>query len=87
MARVTFNAAAEPANHVLMWLLNSLLGYGQVLPAQSPSYAYHVLYDPKLKYYMFNIVEVAAETATHTLPPPSAPPSGSNPFGNIKPKP
>jgi hypothetical protein len=68
MARVTIDAVREPANHVLMWLLNGILSYPQLLPSKSPSFAYHVLYDPKLKYYLFNIVEVAPELSTHTMP-------------------
>jgi hypothetical protein len=61
-------AVQEPANHVLIWLLNGLLGYGHVAPPGSPTFAYYVLYDPKLKYYMFNVVEVAAELGAHTPP-------------------
>ncbi len=90
MARVTINAVHEPANHVLMWFLNSLLGYGSLVPPNSPSFAYHMLYDPRLKYYMFNIVEIAPELATHlTAAPPSLPaqPSGPSPVGTVETKP
>jgi hypothetical protein len=85
MARVTINAVQEPANHILMWLLNSLLNHGQVLPASSPSLAYRVLYDPKLKYYMFNIVEVGVGFSTRTLPPVApTQPSGPNRWSGPK---
>ena len=82
MGRVTFDAAQEPANHVLMWLLNSLLGYGQVLPASSPSLAYRVLYDPQVKYYMLSIVEVGVglNTRLYRSAPP-AQPVGPSRFG------
>jgi hypothetical protein len=80
MGRVTFDAVQEPANHVLMWLLNSLLGYGPVLPPSSPSLAYRVFYVPQLKSYLFNIFEVGVQLNTHINRPaapvqPSGPPA------------
>jgi hypothetical protein len=85
MGRVTLEAVHEPASHVLLWLMNSLLGYGPAIPAASPGLSYRVLYDPQLKYYMFNMVEVGVGLNTHTYRQPEPPhyrqPVPPQPFG------
>ena len=86
MSHPAIGADQEPASHVLARLMNSLLGYGPILPAASPAFSYRVLYDVQLKYYMFNMLEVGYLGVRYNTAPIAAPPSGSGrPGWNKKP--
>ncbi len=79
MTHVDLSGGTEPASHLLIRLLNRLMGYASSVPAGAPALAYHVLYDVQLKYYMFNVVEVGHENPVPAPLPPSAPTGAGRP--------
>jgi hypothetical protein len=75
MMRVGLGGSTEPAGHLLIRLLNAVMGYASSLPSGDPALAYDVLYDVQLKYYMFNAAEVGRR-GTALPPAPHATPTG-----------
>jgi len=59
-SQITIGAEDEPASHVIARLMGSLATYGHRASDSSwvPGLSYTLLYDPGLKYYMFNIFNI-----------------------------
>lgn len=74
--RLRFGADRRQASEVLADLLAAV---GRAAPEQAPKMSYRLLFDPQLKYYMFNVhVVEGAEMALMPGPPPSSTPPGND---------
>lgn len=69
MTRAQLGENTEPASHLLIRILNLVMGYASTPPAGGVTLSYDVLYDVQLKYYMFN----ATETGRQNIALPTAP--------------
>lgn len=72
--RIRFGADRRQASEVLADLLAAVAAVGRA-PEQAPKLSYRLLFDPQLKYYLFNVhVVEGTELALVPGPPPSSTP-------------
>lgn len=85
MTHVDLSGSTEPASHLLIHLLNRVMGYPSALPPGAPALAYHLLYGPRSSAYSLNAIGFGHRNA-ELPPPPAAPPTGSGrPFASPTP--
>jgi hypothetical protein len=80
--RLRFGADRRQANEALADLLAAVATVGRAAPEQAPKMSYRLLFDPQLRYYLFNVhVVEGTEMAMVPGPPPTtAPPVNDGRF-------
>jgi hypothetical protein len=80
--RLRFGADRRQASEVVADLLAAVAAVGRAAPEQAPKMSYRLLFDPQLRYYLFNVhVVEGTEIALVSGPPPTmAPPVNDGRF-------